>query len=682
MPIFLLWNALALPHVKGLKRLLNDLGVAGALIQGWLRKRTGEAERIERATSGFPIFRFYNEAVTARIDSLQRFAISSERHPGFGASMRAIGDAWRIDRVFANRVREARLIGRLMDVVVGITQSALDSIVRWENPRAELFNPANARFSDLFGLGALTFRALGSGRNTLEAAGRRIHAALNRPRAATTASGTTAGDITAEGSGGAAVAAGVPLAMRLDEFVRYLAAGLLVVPAVCALVADLGRDLLLWLRVQLIEQLFSVEQRVFDFRQGLLAGIWNGLRAFSATAVEFLLIARDYALGHIRHWARFGVAYLDSITTGVVAFTDQLGTFWNGVHGLVMAMMSLTDRVMSIEIGNVIHHLLKVIANTNDLIGFWFNLDLQPDVEYEPPAWFPLTIADLVLNEGNGPLARDHLARALHALATTVENFTGSGFVLDQVRERAGIDVRALIGGVRGLLRALNTTPQQAQAQPVLVFSEADEPNLVVEIIHPLRTGFSRAVTDLMNGARLGIEGVTVGLLQLLDGTAAQFAAAATNAARLGSLGHYREIVAGSEALVARAFPTGPAAAPTGFEGIARAFSLWLVGAFDSIGAIMGRYLGFVLDEWQRHLADNADTPVEVTPTSPLILLERARLGRVHLPELRIIAGGRPTDRELATLVAQRFRAAVSDAYVAGERSLGGLREAALPAAA
>ena len=98
-------------------------------------------------------------------------------------------------------------------------------------------------------------------------------------------------------------------------------------------------------------------------------------------------------------------------------------------------------------------------------------------------------------------------------------------------------------------------------------------------------------------------------------------------------------------------------------------YAAWLVqGGFEAIGAVLAGYVGQMLDLWTKELDANADTPFEVTKSSPRKLLQKAKLARVHTTRLRIAVRAEEMGRPLALRVADTFQQAISDAYATGER--------------
>jgi hypothetical protein len=150
----------------------------------------------------------------------------------------------------------------------------------------------------------------------------------------------------------------------------------------------------------------------------------------------------------------------------------------------------------------------------------------------------------------------------------------------------------------------------------------------------------------------------------------------------MGSLRHLRRLTSNTDALIESLFGDQEIErSETGFEPVAGAYAQWLIqGGFDMIGATAAGFIGMVLDEWLVHLQENTDTPVEITATSPRRFLERARLGRVHTPRIRVVARGENLSRSLAVRVADGFQEAVQEAFSTGQARLDGLLAAA-PAA-
>ena len=98
MPIIFIWNVLAIPSIPTFNRMLSGIRTAGELIEKWLRRQLETAEKLDRKTAGFPIFRFYNMALVAQVAAHQRGAITPAVDTTMGAQMERVGRAWKESR--------------------------------------------------------------------------------------------------------------------------------------------------------------------------------------------------------------------------------------------------------------------------------------------------------------------------------------------------------------------------------------------------------------------------------------------------------------------------------------------------------------------------------------------------------------------------------------------------------
>lgn len=667
MPIILIWNDAAAQWERQFKRWLKELALYAGGIGSWLGKRIAEGKKIERATQGFPVFRFYNLALTARVDRSQFGALLVEPVATLGDHFRNIGEAWRVDREIGNRVREATLIGRTLEVIERLSAGTLASINRYATPNAAMFDPRGRSVWDLRGMAVLAFRAVVRGREGILDRATRVRNALRPPPAegGDTQTTTTTGPA-------ASMPAPLPLAMQLDEAVRYIGAALLILPATGALLIEMGRDVLLWVRHYVLDMFEGYERRVLDMRQALLVGIWTGLQMFSGVVTGLTAMATEHVIGLTRLWTRFGSAYIGGVLDGVSAFAGDFQTFWRGVHTMLQRAVNFADALMGIDLTEVVHQVLLTIQQTIEFINFHYYAVDESPTPYAPPGTpIQVTLGELALAEGGGVSARSQLGTALQRLDAARAGASGLNFNI-ALAQRFAVDMNlfGILQGTRELLPRLGVRPPGARRQPRLTYIPEGGPDLVTRIIAPLRAGVGDMYTRVGNRAQNGVDHIILGAVTLLDTATEGFHGAATRAAGLGSEAQWRRIVADADTLTNRVFPDAPAARPTGLERLGRTFGLWLRGNFNTIGAIVTGYLGFVLREWHQHLDANADTPFEVTETSPKKLLARAELGRVHMPMLRITVPERLPDAAVAAVVASRFRGEVQRAYATGQSRL------------
>lgn len=679
MPIFLIWNTAAAPWLGSFRSWINEFDVAGRSLERWLEKQLSTAERIDRATAGFPIFRFYNMAVSAEISRLQFGSIAPVPDSQFGAQMGRVGQAWNLPAVLGRRITESQLIVNVFGVVEDILGSVVASIDRMANPTAETFDPERARFTDLFGLAALLFNTVGSNREGIYRAGKGLADGLHiDPQ-------PSGGTLTAEAG---AVAAPEPdtatwiismardFTAQAETLLQYIAAGLMLVPAIGALLLSIGRDIALALRLVVLEFCEETERSALAWRRGFYERFYRGLNAWVDGTMLFMLAIRDAALSQLRFAVRFGVTYLDALAGGVSVFATDLQTFWSGVGGLISAIIDYLGRVLSIDIGDVIHNSLVLFQRIIDFIGDELWEDSKKAPRYHAPDRFAVTIGELVTGTGNGTNAQNQLATAGLTLQRSLQgaHWVSVGVNLGLGSMISGKFLPGLAANTIALTQRLRTPMVAAGTQPNLAFDSSAVPDITGLFVEPARTALTTAVTAIGTSAGTAINGIFTTFGSLADGVATRAEDQAIAALRAGSLQHYNAIVAGSEGLVGRALPNLPVSAPTGLESVAQAYAVWLSGAFEMIGTLLGGFLTTLVDEWRNRIDTNEDATVEVTATSPRKLLERARLGVVRMPEMRIVMNVARTDQQSANDVADTFQRAVGEAYMTGSRRLDTLR--------
>lgn len=666
MPIILLWNTLAFPQLPLFRRLLSDLNIASLSLEAGLKRRFDDADRAERLTSAYPVFRFTDEALSAFVTRNQYGQALSGPTPGWADRLAGLGRAWNLPRTIGFRIREAQLLPRLLSVVRQAIAAVGASVRRFEKPFSGMFSEGAVSAVDLFGMGALAFRSLGAGRAGLYVRIKALHEGLDAPSAVVTAG---------VGGSGAALP-DLPLGDQIDEATRYVAGALILLPAISALMLDLGPDLIAGIKHITIENLVGIEAQVFDLRASFLAALSRGFAAYAQATVGFMLVVRDYALAHLDHWVAFAGAYLDGLHGGLITFVNEFGTFWGGVHTLITVMIGYGDQILAIDLTELIHRTLIAFQYLADfIIHMIYDKDEKPQ-RYVAPASFPVTFGQLVLGDGNGLRARTEVARG----AGRVRELAGGSLVvllggsigLDQM----GINFAGLLNGVDTLGLRLNRTVRPLDPQPLLRYTDAAEPDLVALIVRPARDGIRDIVNNLGNSANTALQTTATGLTTMLDSAATEFDRAGASAARSGLGRTFGRIARQAETIAAAVFPLEQRT-PSEFEPLAQQFAVAISGGFRAMEGVIGGYLGFVLQEWRTHLDANADTPVEVNAASPRILLQRARLGRVHMPEMVMRLDGHEFSERTAALVARRFAAEIRAAYLRGQARLDSWRDAA-----
>jgi hypothetical protein len=671
MPIILFWNAIALPQAPLVKRLLGDLKIASLSLEKGLKGRFDDAERADSLTRAYPVFRFTDEAVSAFVTRNQWGLALSGPQPGWRERLAGLGPAWNLPRTIGLRAREATLLPRVLEVLRQATSAISGSVRRFDTkPTADMFREGAVSAVDIFGMGALAFRSLGAGRAGLYVRMKQLKEGLDAPTAV----------VPPGGQPGGVPPPDLPLELSLDEMTHYVAGALILLPAVSALALMLGPDIVEAIRHFVIDELASVESQVFDLRASFFAALSHGLAAYSQAAVGFLIVARDYALAHLDHWVGFAGAYLDGLHGGLTAFVGQFVTFWDGVRTLIATLIGYGDQIMAIDLTELVHRALVAFQYVCDfMIHLAYDKDEKP-ARYVAPASFPVSVGQLVMGEGNGQRARDELARGAGRMRALLAGSRGIQLLASIGTGLKDINFRGLLRGVDLLGSRLNRPVQPLGAQPVLRYTSETEPDLVALVVRPAHEGMRNIVTNLSNTINTELQATGTGLTTMLDSAADAFDRAGDSAARSGLGPVFRRIVGDADTVASQAFPL-EARRESAFEPLAQRFALAISGGFRAFEGVIGGYLGFVMQEWQAHLAANDDTPVEVNATSPRILLERARLGRVHLPEMVLHLNGNEISQSTATVVARRFATEVRAAYQRGQAQLDTWRAAA-PAAA
>lgn len=680
MPIVILWAETMAPHAADVLRWLKNMDRSTFLLDRWLETRVPAAERLEEATAAFPIFTYYNTALTARVADIQFGSLLIVPVDGVGAHVERALEKWDIPGNVANQARSAALPATLLRVFEEITVVLIGSLDRFKTPTKEMFDPNGHTASDMIGMTALVWRSIGTNRKGFYQAFERLHDGLGLPA-------NDNGGSHAPLLGAAQAAAGLPLADQLDEMARYVVAGLLVIPALSGLVEEIGSDALTLAKYKALAKFEHWETLAWSHRKAILGGILNGMAAITETALQLFLQIGGGATGIVEAFAAIGSAYLRGLTDGVADLAGQLRTFWGGVIGLINQVVGFVESLTAVDIGAVIHEALATIQ----AVIAWFSEkfydeDKRPPA-YTAPAQFAVTIGQAVMKDGPGVTAVDQLALATKRLAFAVRHAPGLKAALGKFAAGVfgGVDLDRVLATLASVGGILDQAPDPRRAQPLLKTDFSTAPDIAATIVRPLRKGLMDAVDQASVGASDAVTDVFGSAKARLTDTAGAFHGEAQNAAAFDPKKLMTRMAGDTDGLLQALFgDQSPKASKTGMDGVGNAFAAWMKGdqakmqgGFFGIAKIASGYIGFMLDEWTEQIAKNADLPLEVNAASPKKLLQRAELGRVHMPRLRIVAQGGPIDRALADRVADTFRDEVEAAYRRGAKRLSDLAQAA-----
>lgn len=666
MPIILLWNTAAFPSAPLVKRLLDEMNIASLSLEEGLKKRFDDAKKAERLTSAFPVFRFTDEALSAYVTRAQFGLAMTEPPKGWGDRLASLGPYWDLPKEIGNRIRESELLPGLFHILRTALAAISVSVTRFEKPFKGMFDEGVVSAVDLAGMGALAFKSVGKGRVGILAR----FTALRDGLAETNVIPAT-GDMTAPPPD-------LPLADPIDEFARYVVGAIILVPAVAALAIELLPAIEQAIRHIVIGKLVDIEAQVLDLRATVLAKLSHSVAAYAQAAIGLAGVAQDYALAHLKTWVSFTSAYLSGLFRGVSVFVTQLTTFFEQVRGLAASVIDFANRILAIDLTDLIHKTLVALQYLCDLaIHTVYDKDEKPE-RYVAPASYSVTLGQLIMGEGGGDKARQDLAKGTGRLHDLLKGSITLMFLGGLGAGSQGINLSGLMKGLEQLGSVLMAPVRDAQDQPTLALSSATPPDLVKLIIDPAEKGLTSILANLATALNTFVQETASGLTKMLNSAGDAFDEAADKAARLGLGWAFGRIAGNADEIAATTFPLEALSAiPPTLGPLAQQFAAAVSGGFRTMEGVIGGFLGFVLEEWRAHLDENADTPVEVNEASPRKLLARARLGRVHLPEMVLHLEGHPLTQATATLVAQRFVVEIRGAYQRGEARLAGWQAAA-----
>ncbi len=550
MPIILLWNDAAILRSDQVGRWLDEIAGSTLLLGTWLRRRVEEAERLDRMSANIPVFRFYNTALTARVADVQFGALLTQPVASVGDHVERALERWNVVREVRTQVRAARLPSNALQVVAEMAEGILASLVRFAQPKPEMFAPHGHTASDLIGLGALAYRAIGAHRDGFVGAARRLKAGL--------ATGTPEAEKSwrrRRAPSAATADAGLPLALSLDQLLRYVVGGILIIPALSALLQTIGRDGLAALQFGLLEKLEQIEVHIHGFRQRLLVGFRNGLQAIAEAALQFLERVTGFAVDSLRSFARIGLAYVDGVTAGITIFIDQLQTFWGGVKVTVERILAYATAITAIDIGDLIHRILVTAQETIEYLTTMFYGWIDAPDEYKAPERFPVTIGEMVLKKDAGERANREVNTAIDRVVAAYRGVPTMKLYSPLIRKVSDqkVDLNTIIGALESIGRTLATKHDVPQ-QPELKLDATALPDLVAEVVTPLQQGLDRAVEAAGTGMQMQIGDIFTVAGAALDDTSRAFEGASAGAARTGSTRLLQHFIGDPDALMRSMF--------------------------------------------------------------------------------------------------------------------------------
>lgn len=618
-------------------KLLDDLG-----------DRSRDAER---ATRAYPVLRYRDGAVGVRLAPGPAPLLGAVDGTGRGLGEGLVGGARDLVSGFAlvgTMVEQELALPRELSVLAGLAGTVDASLARYDRADPSMFEASARRFSDVFGLAGLGWRALQGARNHTQIRGAAESFALLLQPGTDAAGASSTGAVGPSGGSGPTGLAG--LADLLDEKARLSTDALLLLP-----VAGLALGVLLDAGVLAAEEAIvggvaGVEREVLGLRSDLVDG-W--LAAFDlGSTMHHLTSAADLVLSADSILLTTAVpVWLDGLLAGVQhllrALTDWVA--WAG--SMVAAFQGAATDLMAVDL------MPWIVRN---VLGDWVARHVPlPSLTLE-------AVVALAAGEGD-PSIRDTLDSYLDDVDELLS-------YVDYVHDVSGL--RAKVADLRLVLGlTLSPTPFTYPPDVLPTGPIAGFPDVYAAVFG----GAARA--DLIGAVRL----LGADLQRSVDevGTAGADLAAGLASTAEDELRHQRATGAGLaiqrrsagegsivSALVAplRSDLTtrvaGEAADP-----LAAAFEAQFQGAAGvaTMAAVAGAipaYLGEARRFW-----DVRSVRLE-HPTSAHVLARSGRLGLVRVPRLTLGAHGRQPDPVLAAQVADGFRDVVRESYREGRRRL------------
>jgi len=660
MPLIVLWNETVAGSERQILRWLRSMERSNVSQCWWLRNQVRAAEEAETRSRGYPVFRFYNGALTARVSPAQFAALLDVPVPSFGHHVVEGAKEWNIVRDVNDSVVSTSLLPELITTLADVVGGLRRSVAQFDTPSRGMFDLDRLDASALPGLAALTFRTLGQDREALKGRAEQIHGAMQP--------GDTASPSRA------APESSAPLVVRLDaiggsldDLTRLTVAGMLVIPTLVVLVPRLGGDAQLSLRHWFIDLAEGIETSAYVLRQDILTTFAIDLPVAVERSFVFVDAVRTYVLDSITFGGLLGVEVLRGAFGGMSMFAGQLMTVWDQFVVVLQSVLTTGQAIVDLDIGEPVHRALVAIDTAIGAINPLLRRD-----PYDAPDQFPVTVGELVLNTGAGARAQRELQAGVRGLRKAWSNLAFEDAQEWLIEKLSGYSPPTMIRALARLVDALGHPQHVPPAVANVRFDGSDLDDLGARIVTPLRRGADALLDRFEQEATFAVQGIGTAAHEALTDVARTFHAASVQATRVRSLRLIEGVVGDTDKFLDSTFGTQRASVGDDrFDALAGQYSAWLVqGGFEAIGAVLAGYVGAMIDQWTGELGANADTPFDVTESSPRKLLKRARLGSVHTPRIRIAVRADELGQPLAGRIADTFQTAISDAYRAGEARL------------
>lgn len=642
------------------------------LLGPWLADRLQQLELLDRRSRAWPTYVFEGRALSVRLVATQLGIVQPHGSAGAAAAAPFLNFGRSFGRI-GQAVEDEWVLPGVLDTVQRVLALIDASLTRWSTPHSQLFDPRTAGAGDIFGILGMAWRGLVSALPQLRAAAQDIRNTVGALRA-TPGAGGSAGGVGNDGSGASTIAlpAEAPSGSTGSGLERWLVAAILVLPALPDLIETLLRAAWITARTKVLDLLQFIERKVFYLRATVLRKIVVELPLALREVPGLAAAMGAIVVWNIRYFARLAQVWFDLVVFGLELFLRTVNVLVNAVLGLINRVLALVDSILHFDLLSLIKPMLGPAGTLVDMMG----VRLTPDDLIDAGGFVVNRVAYYSLK------AAVRTARAaVYVMSGISIQPVGSGFVVS-LSQAGLLHKLSLIENVIDALFADTGGRMTETAAPVLM--PMPMPNFYDELFGAPPATLAQPLRAF--GARLAGEAGQMfeGIQARLTDLAGVFDRTAADLARTGPAGHMARLARESSGLVDDLY--GDQVRELGSRIAARpaaSFEQWLVnGGFNVIGAAIPVYVREMRLWWQQEAAAGNAPVVHVNPTSPHILLRRARLARVHLPRLVLRAAGRAHTEDLVRELALAFRSAVQTAYSDGQRQLDTLKASAAASAA
>jgi hypothetical protein len=606
----------------------------------WLKDRVKKADRLEEASRGIPVVWIDGDAVQSWLDPMQMGALSPNGSPpGFWDQMHAAAAAFwaglkRMPEAIANESIVPRLLARTKDAL----KAVLDSVIRFEHPTAETFDPRLRTAGDLFGEAALAFRALNSSKlqvitflffevapaySLLTAGGESNKQTGVDPKSTTDS---------------------------LDSISRNLLAALKLLPDLPDLISRLWESAVAGIKSMVIEALAAREQKVQDLRRSVIDVFYVRMRDLIQTSLSFTNAATYILTAQVSFWTDFVHIYGLRLLMDVRKFGDGLiGFVFDVAVWITEKLPTGLDKYLRF---NLTPYIMAMVGGP---AGFVLSKIASPPT---------FTLLDLISLKARG-LLLTWIGEAMSVAAL------GLPFTY-------GIEKRLIRLG--RVVNAALTAPDEKDEklkETAWPMTLPDFPSIYDDWAKASGgADLQQKLKDFQTQGPAAISAIFGAAADAARQAGGRFDDLAAAAARGGSTQEYRSISDRAAGLAERAFGADEKDLRDQIAGekknkVAASFERWFaVGGFYLLGQFLERYMGGMLDHFREQEATGDELTAHITKSSPHILAKRAVLGRALMQRLTIDARGRVLDKTLVQEIAGKFRSAVSEAYDAGQKGL------------